>query len=118
MPLAPKSSASIERKRQQKLYDAQRAEDHKFYSSQDWKACRKAFLMEHPFCSECRAKGKIVAAVDVHHVAGRRTANPFDWALLAGLCHSCHSKGHGKSSFRGVKAEQAAKSQSGEEDRS
>lgn len=60
------------------------ADSKRFYASKEWKACRAAYLADHPTCEVCGTSPKVR---HVHHRYGWRVS-PFDH--LATCCHSCH----------------------------
>ena len=74
----------------------------KLYGTKKWLKLRKTYLMEHPLCEKCLAKGKVVPAEDIHHIK-----SPFNyddmsvnWNLgldynnLQALCKECHIEEH------------------------
>ena len=62
-----------------------------FYHSREWKRLRQNFLIEHPFCVECRKVGKLTKATVVDHVVPIRQGGPaLDENNLQSLCASCH----------------------------
>jgi 5-methylcytosine-specific restriction protein A len=63
-----------------------------FYQSATWRAVRAAFLREHPACTRCAGRGRVVAAVVADHVVPLKDGGArFDWANLDGLCIACHN---------------------------
>lgn len=73
----------------------------KAYNSTLWRKMRKQYLMEHPLCEICLKKGKIVPAVDIHHmksfIEGGEINNNllYDEKNLKALCKECHGEIHG-----------------------
>ena len=64
-----------------------------FYQSAAWRAVRAAFLNDHPLCTHCVARGRVVAAVVADHVVPLKDGGArFDWTNLQGLCVSCHNR--------------------------
>lgn len=64
-----------------------------FYHSQAWKKKRQNFLIEHPFCEECRRQGRLTRATLVDHIQPIRMGGALlDDENLQALCASCHSK--------------------------
>ena len=64
---------------------------HAFYVSHEWKKLRQNYLIEHPFCAECRKYGKLTKATVVDHVIPIRQGGPaLDENNLQALCASCH----------------------------
>ena len=63
-----------------------------FYQSAAWRGVRAAFLREHPVCSRCEGRGRVVAAVVADHIQPLKDGGArFDWANLQGLCVPCHN---------------------------
>ena len=80
-----------------KLTDAQydaRLRDREaraFYTSREWKHLRQNFLIEHPFCEECRKNGRLNKAIVADHVIPIKQGGPaLDESNLQALCASCH----------------------------
>ena len=64
-----------------------------FYRSHAWKKKRQDFLIEHPFCEECRRQGRLSKATLVDHIIPIRMGGPaLDDENLQALCASCHSR--------------------------
>ena len=62
-----------------------------FYHSKEWKHLRQNFLIEHPFCLECRKSGKLVRATVVDHIVPLKQGGlALDENNLQALCASCH----------------------------
>ncbi len=77
-----------------------RPEQKRFYSSKKWKACRAAYLSEHPLCERCQLVGIASVAEHVHHKI-ELTADTVHNPMLAlnpdnleALCFNCHQKEH------------------------
>lgn len=70
-----------------------RQEDKNFYSSTRWIRLRLAFLAENPLCHDCKVEGRIVPAVDVHHIKERKDFPElaYEWSNLQALCKRCHN---------------------------
>ena len=74
----------------------------KLLNSKEWKRLRWHKLEANPLCELCKAEGKVVAAVDVHHIRPCETARTIDEmralcfnpANLQSLCIACHSRVH------------------------
>jgi 5-methylcytosine-specific restriction protein A len=67
---------------------------NRFYASVAWRRLRAAFLAEHPLCHDCRERGRLVPANEVHHI-NDRIAYPMlalQWNNLMSLCKVCHSR--------------------------
>ena len=64
-----------------------------FYNSHTWKKKRADFLIEHPFCEECRRQGRLSKATMVDHILPMRFGGlALDDENLQALCASCHTK--------------------------
>jgi 5-methylcytosine-specific restriction protein A len=60
----------------------------------DWVKFRRSYLMRHPLCVRCQARGRVTAAAEIHH---RRVLRDypelrFEEENLEALCKSCHSR--------------------------
>lgn len=80
-----------------------RSKDYqRLLNSKRWKQLRQWKLQQNPLCELCEAEGKIVSAVDVHHMTPVETARTpqemeqlcFNPANLQALCISCHTSIH------------------------
>jgi 5-methylcytosine-specific restriction endonuclease McrA len=64
----------------------------KLYDSAEWKRVRAHILTERVLCELCKAQGRVVPGVEVHHIADLADGGaPFDADNLQLLCTSCHS---------------------------
>lgn len=67
-----------------------------------WRLLRASVLEEHPFCTDCSAKGLVAMATEVHHVIplesvrdmGRMKDLAYDRGNLVALCRDCHKARH------------------------
>lgn len=73
-----------------------------FYKSQQWQNCRNSYMKQaRGLCEDCKAKGEIVPAVEVHHITFLTPQNITDpkislnYENLVALCRECHRKRHG-----------------------
>lgn len=57
-----------------------------------WQRLRAMYLGAHPLCAECRRRGRVTMATDVHHLVRRRDGGPDSEENLEALCHECHSR--------------------------
>ena len=63
-----------------------------FYDSSAWRKLRARYILEHPFCVECRNRGKLKEAEVVDHIVPiSKGGAPLDESNLQSLCWSCHS---------------------------
>lgn len=81
--------------------DQKRRERQKIYSSKKWKLMRLAYIDQHPLCEICLQKGRVNAAVDVHHRVSftdfdglKRLEMAYNPANLMALCKECHTNIH------------------------
>ena len=71
-------------------------------NSKRWQKLRRWKLEQNPLCELCLHEGKVVSAVDVHHITPVETARSldemerlcFEPTNLQALCISCHVKVH------------------------
>lgn len=84
-------------------------EIHKYvYNTSYWKKLRLEYLRLHPLCEECQSKGKVSAAVDVHHIMPISTGKNinekqqlgYDWNNLMALCDNCHKLKHQQTKYQ------------------
>lgn len=67
-----------------------------------WRRLRAQKLQASPFCEDCKAAGRYVAAEEVHHVIPVETAHTlpdmerlaYSPLNLASLCKGCHRERH------------------------
>lgn len=90
-------------------------EDHlwKLYMGREWQQLRQEVMIEQHFeCQDCKTKGRVVAATQVHHenevkhrpdlalskyyytTAGERKRN------LTCLCYACHNRRHNRFNYK------------------
>ena len=64
-----------------------------FYSSQQWRTVRAAFLKRYPLCGTCESADRLVAATVVDHVQPIKSGGArFNWTNLQPLCVPCHNR--------------------------
>lgn len=58
-----------------------------------WQQARAGWLLKHPLCVHCQARGRVVVATDVDHVISHRGDMALFWdrSNWQSLCHACHS---------------------------
>ncbi len=73
----------------------------KFYTSKAWRQNSRAYLESvNGLCERCRAAGRLVPAVIVHHrihltpTTINDPAYSMAWSNLEALCQDCHNKEH------------------------
>lgn len=79
-----------------------REERNEIYYSSRWRKLRLSHLLDHPLCELCQKEGKIVPAIDVHHIISFMSTNdPLKRLFLAynpdnlmSLCKKCHQLLH------------------------
>lgn len=59
-----------------------------------WRAARKKFLKEHPFCVKCQEENRLTKATVVDHVVPHRGDEKLFWdkSNWQSLCKGCHDK--------------------------
>ena len=74
-----------------------------FYSSRPWRRCAAGYKRSvGDLCEECRKRGLIVPADEVHHKIHLTPENinrpeiAMNWRNLIALCKDCHMKAHRK----------------------
>ena len=74
-----------------------------FYVSKEWTRCARAYRRSvGGLCEECRKRGLITPAEEVHHKIRLTPENinrpeiALNWANLIALCKDCHMKAHRK----------------------
>ena len=68
-----------------------------FYKSQKWKQYRQKILRrDHYTCQNCKRYGRLVEAVEVHHIEHLEDCpeRAYDPTNLISLCKKCHRKAH------------------------
>lgn len=78
-----------------------RSQRVRVYCTERWKRLRIGYLMAHPTCELCEARGIVTLAEDVHHASSfqlydgaLRLAKAFDSSNLIALCKHCHAYIH------------------------
>lgn len=58
-----------------------------------WKKFRKSWLIDHPYCEDCKLESKVKKATDVHHIkkVSEYPELKLDPTNVMSLCHSHHS---------------------------
>lgn len=68
-----------------------------FYRTPEWRAARKRYIAENPFCEHCALYGKVVDADVVDHVIELEDLTEenqylrLDPSNFKSLCHHCHN---------------------------
>lgn len=62
------------------------------YNTDKWRKLRALKLMDNPLCEMCEAEGKVIPALDVHHITPilEDIDKAFDYYNLMSLCRKCH----------------------------
>jgi len=92
----------LKKPKKQPVISFKEEERKKIYCTTRWRNLRKAHLLKHPLCELCEKQGKIVPAIDVHHIISFMTTNDplkrlklaFDPDNLMSVCKECHQKLH------------------------
>lgn len=61
---------------------------------EEWAAISREFLVAFPFCQICKKHGKLVKAVEVHHIRPLAEGGTNEFTNLICLCHRCHARIH------------------------
>lgn len=72
------------------------------YNTTAWRNLRLIFLSQHPLCDRCLKLGKIVSAIDVHHIIPisngknklEKQALGFNYSNLESVCKEHHKEIH------------------------
>ena len=56
-----------------------------------WKRIRDRFIKVNPLCEECKRKGKLTKAQEVHHILPLARGGTHDESNLMSICTPCHS---------------------------
>lgn len=68
------------------------ADEIRFYNSSAWKNTRRAFLMRHPLCEHCEARGRLTPSNVVdHRVPMKEGGDRWSFENMRALCVSCHN---------------------------
>jgi len=57
-----------------------------------WRKIRNRYIKRNPFCEECKKKGLLVLAEEVHHILPLSKGGNNSETNLMSLCKSCHSR--------------------------
>lgn len=59
-----------------------------------WRAARRRFLADWPYCRHCQARGLVIAATVVDHIRPHRGNKALFWQLSnwQPLCKRCHDR--------------------------
>jgi 5-methylcytosine-specific restriction protein A len=86
------------KKREPRRESEARHRQRDIYRTERWKRLRTGYIMEHPLCELCEARGIVTLAVDVHHKdsfgkyqGSERLWKAYNPANLVALCKECHS---------------------------
>lgn len=80
-------------------YEKERGSARSRGYTKQWDKVSKAYREKHPLCEECEERGRVTAAVMVHHIKPVSEGGEwFDESNLRALCASCHASkpGHGR----------------------
>jgi len=95
MPQRPPIFRPYDRpKRDDSAYDRNRGTAAQRGYDSRWQRFRAVYIQHNPLCRRCKAKGRITATKEVHHIVPLRDApeRKYDTDNLEPLCKSCHSK--------------------------
>ena len=60
----------------------------------EWSQIRDQYIVSFPYCEICRRYGKLVRAVEVHHIKPLAEGGSNNFSNLISLCHRCHARIH------------------------
>jgi 5-methylcytosine-specific restriction enzyme A len=86
-PLGAKSAAAVKRE-----LDRQRPSAARRGYGPRWRRARAAYLVRHPLCVPCQAKGRIEPSTTVDHIIPHRGDPVLFWdeGNWAAMCKPCH----------------------------
>lgn len=72
------------------------------YQTARWRTLRLVKLADSPLCERCATEGRVVPAIDVHHIKSftstddpiERKRLAYDYENLMSLCKECHRDIH------------------------
>ena len=95
--MAMRDNSTVESRGKKKSFAAD------FYKSKAWQHCSRSYMKSvGGLCEECKRRGLIVPATEVHHKEKLTPENinrpeiALNWANLEALCDECHDKKHRK----------------------
>lgn len=104
------------KKRKTRRQTDNRAKRTSVYCTERWKRLRIGYLMAHPTCELCEARGIVTLAVDVHHMrsfqlydGAKRLYHAYNPGNLMALCKHCHAWIHRYGATRDTDLEAEAK---------
>lgn len=99
MPNLPKTNAQLKKERRSpRQSSSPRPTANERGYSYRWQKASKAWLVKHPLCRKCEAKGLATQATLVHHIVPFMIAGEIDSDLFwdsknwMGLCKACHDE--------------------------
>lgn len=89
-------------KRSTQYWDMKRKARQAIYNTPRWKKLRAFKLSRDPLCERCKAKGRVTAASEVHHMTSfmttsdlkKRDALAYALDNLESICRQCHIEEH------------------------
>lgn len=92
----------LKKPQRQQTKSVKREERNEIYTSTKWRKLRLAHLQQHPLCELCQKEGKVVPAIDVHHIISFMSTNDhlkrkylaYNPDNLMSLCKECHQNIH------------------------
>jgi 5-methylcytosine-specific restriction protein A len=60
----------------------------------EWSQIRDQYIVSYPYCEICKKYGKLVRAVEVHHIKPLAEGGSNHFSNLISLCHRCHARIH------------------------
>jgi len=64
------------------------------YNTSRWRRQREQYLIEHPFCEECKRNGVLTASAIVDHIKAHKGNEELFWkkSNWQALCKECHDR--------------------------
>lgn len=78
----------------------------KAYNNTKWRKVRDLYMLNHPLCERCLAKGIVKPAQDIHHKQSPFANNKINYTKLLdsdnlqALCKECHGEIHAQKKER------------------
>lgn len=92
-----------------------KSERSKIYNTQRWKNLRYNYLINHPLCQICFARGILKPAEEVHHsdsfanyTGAKRIEVAFNKDNLVSVCKQCHRWLHRNGTTHGIDIQKEA----------
>lgn len=92
----------LKKHQKQTMRSINKEERKVIYDTARWRKLRLAHLQQYPLCQLCQQKGKVVSAIDIHHIISFMSTNDhlkrmylaYSPDNLMSLCKECHQQMH------------------------